>query len=256
VSYNCMNDSPNARGRSVKIEAVTTCVNYADILAHTLPMNYHQFDKFVVVTAPEDKKTAQVCTHYTGVQCVKTDVFKSRWEGEFHKGSGINEGLKVLDKDAWILHLDSDIVLPPNFRKVLETADLDTTMIYGADRAEFKNYEAWHKFYGEPEPHTQGVMVHVTHHGQRIGTRVSFASQGGYTPIGFFQLWHADSGILKYPQGHSTAAREDTLFPWQWPRKKRALIPEIVVYHLESENAEMAVNWRGRTTKPFSITSL
>jgi hypothetical protein len=238
--------------RKIKIESVITCVNYADILAHTLPLNYRQFDKTVVVTAPEDKATQKVVDYYTGVQSCKTDAFRSRW-GEFCKGAGINAGLDALDKDAWILHLDADIILPPNFREVLENADLDTTMIYGADRAEFKSYADWQAFYGSPEPHTQGngFFIHITHHGQQLGTRIAFQHFGGYVPIGFFQLWHADSKILRYPQGHTDAGREDSVFPTQWPRSKRALIPEIVVYHLESEAAEMGINWHGRKSKPF-----
>ena len=77
----------------------------------------------------------------------------------------------------------------------------------------------------------------------------------GYIPIGFFQLWHADSEILNYPEGHTDAGREDSHFATLWPRHKRQLLPEIIAYHLESESAPMAVNWKGRATKPFSIDS-
>ena len=38
----------------------------------------------------------------------------------------------------------------------------------------------------------------------------------------------------------------------QWPRNKRAFIPEIVCYHLESEKANMGANWNGRATKQFA----
>jgi hypothetical protein len=240
--------------RRLKIECVVTCVNHSDFLAHTLPLNLRHFDKIVVCTSPHDKATQKVCDYY-GVQVWLTDAFQSQWEGIFCKGAGINQGLARLDKDAWVLLLDADIVLPPNFRKVLEAADLDTSMIYGADRAEFKSFEDWEKFYAAPEPCVQGAgfFIHITHTGQQLGTRVSFPHEGGYVPIGFFQLWHADSGDMKYPEGHTDAGREDSHFPIQWPRKKRALIPEIVVYHLESESAPMAVNWRGRVTKPFGV---
>jgi len=240
--------------KDIKIEAIITCVNYSDILAHTLPLNYRQFDRTVVVTSPEDKGTQRVVDYYTGAEKCVTDAFRSHW-GEFRKGSAINEGLKKLDKDGWILHLDADIILPPNFRDVLERADLDTSMIYGVDRAEFKSYEDWQRFYGSPEPHTQGngFFIHTHHHGQQLGTRVAFQHFGGYIPIGFFQLWHADSKHFVYPSGHTDAGREDSVFPTHWPRSKRALIPEIVVYHLESESAEMGINWKGRKSKPFAI---
>jgi hypothetical protein len=237
----------------MKIEAVTTCVNCADFLAHTLPLNKDLFDKLIVVTAPEDKATKQVCDHY-GVRYHQTDAFRSRW-GEFCKGAAINEGLNQLAKDAWMVHLDSDVILPAHFRQAIERADLDTSMVYGIDRAEFKSYADWQKFHGAPEPQIQGngVFIHTTHTGRSLGTRVQFENRGGWLPIGFFQLWHADSKILKYPEGHNNAGREDSLFGALWPRRKRGFIPEVIAWHLESENAPMAVNWKGRQTKPFQI---
>jgi len=80
----------------MKIEAVITCVDYADFLAETLPHNRTLFDKLVVVTAPEDKATQRIC-EYWHVACLPTDSFRSRW-GEFNKGAAINEGLAQLDK--------------------------------------------------------------------------------------------------------------------------------------------------------------
>jgi hypothetical protein len=238
----------------IKMEAVIPCVGYADFLAHTLPLNLRHFDRLVVVTAPHDKATQKVCDHYC-VPVWLTDAFKSQWEGVFCKGAGINQGLNRLDKDAWIIQLDADIVLPANFRTVLERADLDTGMIYGADRAEFKTFEDWERFYGAPELHTTGAgfFIDIEHTGQQLGTRVAFQHHGGYVPIGFFQMWHADSGVFTYPEGHTDAGREDSNFPTQWPRRKRALIPELILYHLESGYEQMGVNWKGRKSKPFGI---
>ena len=72
-------------------------------------------------------------------------------------------------------------------------------------------------------------------------------------PIGFFQLWNPfGSGVDRYPEGHTDAGREDTLFAGLWPRSKRAMIPEIVGYHLESDDATNAANWGGRKTSAFS----
>jgi glycosyl transferase family 2 len=240
----------------MKIEAVITCVNHADFLAHTLMMNKSHFDKIIVVTSPEDKDTPRIC-EYWRVPYHVTDAFQSRW-GQFAKGKGINEGLARLDRDAWICHMDADIALPPNTREALEQADLDPTMIYGIDRVECKSYEDWARFIGNPEPNVacNGFMIHTTHSPFKLGTRVAFSHSGGYIPIGFFQLWHADSGVKQYLEGHSDAGREDSHFTIQWPRRKRGFIPEVTAYHLESESAEMAVNWKGRKTKPFSIDSM
>ena len=49
----------------------------------------------------------------------------------------------------------------------------------------------------------------------------------GYIPIGFFQLWHADSEILNYPEGHTDAGREDSHFATLRPRHKRQLLPKV-----------------------------
>jgi hypothetical protein len=243
-------DGPSA---PIKIEAVTTCVGCADFLAHTLPLTKPCFDKIVVVTAPEDKDTKAVCDHW-GVKYRQTDAFRTRW-GEFNKGAGINCGLEDLSRDAWMVHLDCDIILPSHFRQSIALADLDTSMVYGIDRAEFKSYEDWQRFHEAPEPQIagNGVFIHVTHTGQSIGTRVQFGNRGGWVPIGFFQMWHADSNVFAYPEGHTDAGREDSMFGAFWPRRKRGFIPEVIAWHLESENAPMAVNWKGRKTKAFGI---
>ena len=86
-----------------------------------------------------------------------------------------------------------------------------------------------------------------------LGTRVTSKDGGGYIPIGFFQMWcPAVSGIDEYPVAHTDAGRGDMAFAKMWPRAKRALIPEVVGYHLESTDASMSANWYGRKTAPFT----
>ncbi|HEY3740673.1 MAG TPA: hypothetical protein VGL53_12555, partial [Bryobacteraceae bacterium] len=172
----------------MKIECISTCVGYGDILAHTLPRNKPHFDRMLIITAPEDKQTRKVCDYYR-VPYHATDSFKTRW-GQFAKGTCINEGLAKLQKDAWICHLDSDIVLPPNTREALERANLSTGGLYGVDRVECKNYIDWQRFLDDPEPVIAGneFLIHTTHSPFSWGTRVKFDAHGGYIPIGFFQL--------------------------------------------------------------------
>ncbi len=237
---------------SLKIECVITSVDHSDFLAHTLPMNKPLFDRIIVATAPEDKDTQRICD-YWGVRYHATDCFQARW-GHFCKGAAINETLALLDRDGWICHMDADIALPPNTRTVLELADLDPAMIYGIDRFMCPTHLDWMRFFGSPQPHTEGngFFINLVHCPFPLGTRVAFQHAGGYVPIGFFQLWNPKaSGIDQYVEGHGDAGREDSHFAAQWLRRKRALIPEITGYHLESEQAQMAVNWKGRVTKPF-----
>ncbi len=235
----------------MKIEAVLTCVDHADFLAHTLPHNRSHFDRLVVVTAPEDRATRRICEAW-GVECKPTDTFLSRWGGVFLKGAGVNEGLRLLDRDAWMVHLDADVILPPHFRGAIEAADLDTSMIYGVDRQLFRSYADWMRFFERPTPQIEeDLLIHPSNSGQPLGARVYHPEFGGWFPIGFFQMWHSDSGIRQYRADQKSAVRDDSNFACQWPRKKRALIPEIIAYHLESEPAEMGTNWQGRKTKPF-----
>ncbi len=239
----------------MKIEAVITCVNYSDFLAETLPHNRNLFDRTIVVTAPEDEETRKIC-EYWNVQCILTDVFETRWN-KFNKGKAINVGLNALTRVDWLVHMDADIALPPSARGLIETANLDSTAIYGIDRHMVPNAAAWRNFLAEPKLQQEGwsdygdcgKFIHP-HPKFPIGTRVAHPS--GYVPIGFFQMWHASKIGPGYPEEHTDAGRGDMLFALRWPRAKRHMIPEVIGYHLESEPALMGANWSGRKTKRFS----
>lgn len=241
---------PDTVAATGKIEAVIVCDKFSDFLTRTLPTNKFLFDKIVVVTAPEDLETQRIC-EYFHVQCIKTDAIRSRWK-EFHKGCAINEGLAKLDMDGWTVHMDADIYLPPTTRNLLQHAQLDPQMIYGIDRFIVKGYEAWDEFTAMPLlQHEDNTYIHP--HSFPLGTRLMFNHAHGWLPIGFFQLWHpVASGISRYPDKHNSAGRTDTQFSQQWPRSMRSLIPEVIGYHLESDDkTRMDANWSGRTTGKF-----
>lgn len=234
----------------MKLEAVIVCVNYSDFLAHTLPSTKNQFNKLVVVTDYNDLDTKRLCEYYN-VKCVQTNAFYEN-NDTFNKGKGINEGLKHLDLDGWVLHLDSDIYLPPQTRSILESLPLDSSKIYGADRLMCPNYEEWQKFLDFPSPiQDSWIFVHLTRF--PVGVRICEYKtyQGGYEPIGYFQLWNPKtSGVTQYPTEHGFADRTDVIHCKKWPREKRELLPEIVTIHIESESG-LGLNWKGRTTKKF-----
>lgn len=234
------------------IECVVVCHQFSDFLQYTLPNNKQLFDRIVVVTSPADIATQKLCEFYH-VECVVTSEMRTA-DGEFRKGAGINAGLARLSKRGWVLHMDADIWLPPQFRTLLAWAHLDPNMIYGIDRLMVVGAERWHAFLEKPKlQHECGAYIHLHNSGFPLGTRVMQQHMGGYVPIGFFQLWHPNvSGIFSYPQGHTNAGHEDTLFASQWPRRMRGFIPEIVGYHLESVPTVMGANWNGRTTPPFT----
>lgn len=233
----------------MNIECVIVSVNYGDFLAHTLPYNKHLFNKMVVVTTPADSQTQRVCGFHN-VQCLLTEEFYADG-GPFNKGRGINAGLRALSRSDWLVHMDADVLLPPLTRHYLEIKNLDRNAIYGIDRLMCESYEDWAEFISDPHPqHELDVYVHPKPFD--MGTRIAKRTEGGYIPIGFFQLWHGSLGRNCYPIEHQDAARSDMLFALQWPPQHRALIPEIFGYHLATEgNTNQGTNWRGRQTPRF-----
>lgn len=231
----------------MKLEGLTVSVGYADFLEHTLPDNLQHFDRFVVVTHPNDKATQSLCTKF-GVDCIKTEVMHDDGD-KFNKGRLCNLGLSHLRHDGWLVHLDADIVLPHRFRPMLAHAKLDTANIYGADRLNCRSYDDWLKYRNKLVPQHMWRFLVTPVAEFSLGSRL-LHQEYGWCPIGYFQMWHA-SQQRSYPINHGSAEHSDVLFAVQWPRPKRILLPEFFVTHLESGASEFGANWQGRKTKPF-----
>lgn len=240
----------------MKLEAIIVCKDYADFLAETLPLNLSHFDDVVVVTHPDDKETQAVCAK-NSVECVKTTVFHDNGD-DFNKGLAINVGKDHLKGNGWYLHLDADMVLPHRFRHMLDRARLDPKNIYGADRVNVYGFEAWKRLENNLyHPYEQRWFIDPGYCHQekppentRFGARVVHMEYG-WVPIGFFQLWHS-SHSARYNYKRGAAAGTDVMFPTQWPREHRVLLPEVVCYHLDSEPKHgIGTNWHGRKSQPF-----
>lgn len=223
------------------------CSGYGDFLEHSLPENLQHLDRMVVVTNSKDETTKRVCNKF-GVDFIETDVFFDRGDS-FNKGRAINLGLSHLRHTDWLMHLDADIILPHRFRTMLDHAKLEPENIYGADRLNVFSYDAWISNKAKLVPQFQHRCLVMPTKEFELGSRL-IHNEYGYCPIGYFQLWHASSG-RKYPIHQGSAEHTDVLFSVQWPRGNRVLLPELFVYHLESERAKMGANWQGRKTKPF-----
>lgn len=235
------------------IEAVIVCVDYADFLAYTLPQTKLHVDHIVVVTTPSDKLTQQICKHHN-IECIKTNSFYDSGD-KFNKAKGINEGLNYLSKRDWVIHMDADIYLPPMTKDILLKKELDKKKIYGADRLMCPDYDSWVEYLKNPRMiHDNWIFVHLN--AFPIASRVADYNGDGYSPIGYFQLWHPnESGIRLYPETHGAADRTDMLFAKKWDKSSRELLAELIVIHLDSEDAtvkEMGKNWSGRKTQPFA----
>lgn len=240
----------------MKLEALTIAVNYDDLFVHVAKENHIYFDKWVVVTDTKDTKITEVCSKYPNITLIKTDVFYSN-NAKFRKYAGINEGLKHISKDAWVLFLDADIVLSNYTRRVLENIPLDKTKIYGIDRVNCKSYEDWvfYKRYKNVIYDNWLLNPASFELGSRIihiyGEQEDRGKFTGYKPLGFFQLAHRSS-FNHYPEGSIDASHGDIQFVKDYfPRRdKRELIPEILGIHLSTE-LNVGLNWEGRKSLRF-----
>lgn len=242
----------------MKIEAVTVCVDYGDYLAQVAAPNRRLLDRWIVVTRPQDEETRAVCTKHS-IECVLCDEFDRH--GPFCKSMGINAGLRQLQGDAWLLHLDADICLPLDHLQCLEDADLRPGNVYGCNRLCVPGYDTW------IELGKQGLYSRYNGWLTEFRDRPRGCYVGGvpalwnhgYAPIGFWQLWWGKEtlswGSAKkwYPHRHGGGARTDVQFSSLWDRRNRILVPELVVFHLEDEKAKhkMGANWNGRKSPRF-----
>ncbi len=246
----------------MKIEAVTVCVGYHDFLREVIPYNLPHLDRWLIVTSDGDLETKEVCRHHN-LEFLATEDFY-RAGRKFDKARGIDRGLQLLAHDDWVLHLDADIALPPHARHTLAAADLDPRNIYGCDRVMVRGWDRWQrlKASGFLERYSRSHHFNVCFPGGfDVGARWADPHHG-YVPIGFFQLFHRDATMYRGTRtrryschGHSDAARTDVQFGLQWDRGHRAVVPELVALHLESEGANVGANWSGRTTRPFGPPS-
>lgn len=225
---------------ALRLEAVTTCVGFDDMLDVTLSQNFQQLDSAIVVTSHQDRRTQAVCAKH-GVTCCPTDLFGKNGRA-FNKGAAINAGMNYFQWHGWRMHIDSDVILPPHFRRMLfNHTHLEPACIYGADRV-----DVWQ---GKPidAQHTCGMFV-TPPGGRHIGAR--FVDHlNGYHPLGYFQLWHA-SCQKPYPYSLGTAAHDDLMFSGLWPAAYRRLLPSVIVYHLVTQEPQWGENWDGKRAQP------
>jgi hypothetical protein len=243
---------------TLKIEAVTVCVNYSDFLTETIKFNKGLFDRWLIITDPSDTATREVCRRFNLPTLLSTDGTRLAKE-EFNKGRLIERGLKHVSAEGWRLHIDADIALPYDFRHRLLAADLQEDSIYGIDRIMIKSWDEWQAL--QKSGYLTGAQYDYHYRlrfpqGAEVGSRWCHP-QFGYIPIGFFQLWHSSQDeyhgvrVKAYPMSHGNACRTDVQHSFQWDRPKRQLIPELIGVHLESQPAALGANWKGRKTKMF-----
>ena len=242
------------------LEMVTVCVEFGDRLAQVAPHNRQLVDKWTVATRPVDEDTRAVCRSFS-IDVVLCDEFdRCEGQGSFAKSYGINRALAMCNGGGWLLHTDADIALPYDLHQCLDDADLRVGRVYGCNRlcVPYRSwpevvrrglYSRWHSWLVEFRDRPPGCYVGGIPAGLHVG----------YSPIGFFQLWAGAESLSwgtarkMYPDCHGGAARTDVQFGLQWDRRDRHFLPEVLVYHLEPDDAyqHMGKDWKGRKSPRY-----
>jgi hypothetical protein len=240
----------------MKIEAVTVCIGYSHYLEQIIE-NRHEVDRWVIVTHKDDVMTRRLCRKHD-IETVLTErVFQN---ASFAKGRAVNDGLKVLDKDAWILHTDSDMLLPKNMKKEMEDY-LDpkclnyTIRRFKGDMPDYlkektdariaintddRDEVMW--VCGDPiVPELAPEEYHELN--RRLGLHEKFLegpSEYSPRPYGYFQLWHVPTTkVTEYSEISTNADIDDVYTSYEFYPKWN-LLP-IKVYDLNP----WASNWDG-----------
>lgn len=233
---------------ALRLEYVTVCVGFDDLLDVTLGKNIPHFDNAIVVTSHADKRTQKVARKW-GAQCVQTDLFNKNGRN-FNKGAAINAGLDYFQFNGWRAHLDSDIVVPDNFRRILfNHTHLERHCLYGADRFNVVGSHGIEKLRRSlTNQHRNRLLLGETEHDKELGHRL-ICDLRGYLPLGFFQLWNA-STQKPYPHSLGTAAHDDMMFSALWPHHARRHLPSVICYHLCPAAPKVGENWDGCRRQP------
>lgn len=231
---------------SLRLEAVTACVGFDDLLDVTLTLNHPHLDTMIVVTSHDDHRTHAVVRKH-GAICVQTDLFRKNGR-TFNKGAALNSGFGRFQYQGWRLHLDSDIVLPDSFRRVLfNHTHLDQRCIYGADRCDVVGMDELRAIRSRDPQHAHSFFISSQHH-RPLSPRYVDPLRG-YVPIGFFQLWHAQAQ-KSYPYSLGTAAHDDVMFAEQWAAEHRRHLPTVICHHLCAQEPKLGENWDGQRRQP------
>lgn len=247
----CPDPAPNDC-ESLRLEGVTVCAGFDDVLEQTLPLNHPHFDTLIVVTSHDDKATQALCRKHS-VHCVPTDLM-NKDDRAFNKGAMINAGFQYFRFAGWRVHLDVDIVLPDNFRRLLfNHTHLEKDCLYGADRVDVIGMEglrALREGRHQIPQHANVTGLSSVHGGAVYADMPSATSARyvsplyGYCPLGAFTLWNA-LHHKEYPYPSGNAAGDDIRFAALWPEAKRRLLPTVVTYHVNSRPPNYGENWNG-----------
>lgn len=193
----------------MRIDGLTVCVGpmYAAQLRRSLPVWVDTLDTLSIVTKPRDADVLALAGP-SNLRIYTTDVF-TRYGAHFNKGAALNELYAAADPSAWVLHVDSDIVPPADWRVAVER---------------------------RAEPGCLWGVPRFDERGRRMDRQLY--------PWGYWHLWHSDDpATWRWPlfeHFHAHAGNYDANFADQWPRERRRDLGFQVVHQ-----GERQTNWFG-----------
>lgn len=178
----------------MRIDAITCCVGekYAAYLRESLPIWLDTVDSLTVVTRNGIAMAGHLgeVMKSSKIKLAITDAFYSHGAA-FNKAAALNVAYHCASPTDWVLHFDSDILPPENWRAIAE-GRIKSGELYGAFR--------------------------YTEDGQRLDEAPLF-------PYGYFHLWDvADPCSWRWPifePWHGHAGNYDANFAEQWPYVRR-----------------------------------
>ena len=198
---------------------ITVSYHYDDYLKYCLS-NTEQLDHWYLVVDEYDTPTLELLKDIPNITLVYFDF--NEGGSTFNKSGGLRKAQEIAHAkypEAWILLLDSDIVLPPETHKTTSQLDLKPDFLYGARRA----------FYLTPEDLEQDRPCRTS---------------GGCW--GFFHLYF-DKQKLCMERSHNAARYDDNFMDQFRYHSKNILTVPYIVKHLGDERQ----NWDGRRSKRF-----
>ncbi len=122
------------KNRNTELDVIVVSINCSDYLELTLSENVKHFDNYYVATIETDIETIELCKKYGATYIICEDPHNKNGFA-FDKGSCIKTVFqKLKNRNRWILLLDADIILPSDFRDILQLNNLDTDVLYGTSR--------------------------------------------------------------------------------------------------------------------------
>ncbi len=217
---------------TMKLQAVTICINYADYL-ECIAANRRHFDRWVVVTVPGDAATAAVCARH-GLEVVLSETLRADgqdFNAVDNKARAVNEGLARLDGEGWVLVLDADVLLPRDFRARLAALPLEAGCLYGA---------AGRRVCEERETFT---VLRGLEPWERLAARNSQV-------LGYFNLFHAGTRPNRYVPagGGDSVVHDDARFMTSFAPPARRQVPMTVIHV-----GPMYQNWARRVSLGFEV---